>query len=197
MIIGIDFDNTIVDYTGVFHAVALELGWIPATIGQSKTEVKQYFIENNMEIKWTELQGLVYGKYIHHAKPYPDCLSVLQQLKKTGAKLYLISHKTKSPFIGEKIDLHSCAVNWLINHGFLQTANAPFSATDIHFNEKKEQKIKRIADLSCHVFIDDLPEILNDSLFPSSCTGILFSPGTTSGQKNIVHSWLEFNNSYA
>ncbi len=197
MIIGIDFDNTIVDYTGVFHAVALELDWIPANIGHSKTEVKQYFIENDMEIKWTELQGLVYGKYIHHAKPYPDCLAVLQQLKKTGAQLYLISHKTKFPFIGAKVDLHSCAVNWLIKHGFLQAANAPFSATDIHFNEKKEDKIKRIADLSCHVFIDDLPEILNDRLFPSACTGVLFSPDGTSVQKNVVHSWLEFKNSYA
>ena len=44
MIIGVDFDNTIVDYFGLFHRIALQKGWIPSSVEQSKISVKKFFI---------------------------------------------------------------------------------------------------------------------------------------------------------
>lgn len=181
MRIGIDFDNTIVNYTGVFYQVALELKWLPATIGNSKSEVKRYFIDTQQEDKWTELQGLVYGKYISKAKPYEDVKHIMKMLREAGHELFIISHKTKFPFIGEQNNLHIAAKNWLVEQGFLtgehQNDNLgilPYS--QVFFNEKKEQKLAKVAELECDVFIDDLLEILNHELFPKQCQPVLFDP---------------------
>ncbi|QTH71045.1 HAD family hydrolase [Pseudoalteromonas xiamenensis] len=197
MKIGIDFDNTIVDYTGVFYTVAMDLGWLPEGVGNSKKAVKDYFINSQQEARWTELQGLVYGKFIFLAKPYSHCLSVLQDLKSRNVQLYLISHKTKYPFIGEKTDLHLSAMNWLQKNGFIGTTQAPFLLEHVYFNEKKEDKINLIGELGCEVFLDDLPEILTHTRFPQRCAGILFSPELTDEQSDSVTSWSEFNERYA
>jgi len=42
MRIGIDFDNTIACYDGVFHAAALERGLIPSELGRDKNSVRDY-----------------------------------------------------------------------------------------------------------------------------------------------------------
>lgn len=176
MKIGIDFDNTIADYTGVFHAVATDLGWLPADVGVSKNEVKSYFIDNNIEPKWTELQGIVYGKEINKAKPYSYCLDILRQLQEQGHELYIISHKTKYPIIGEKVNFHIAATHWLEANAIVGQNDSPVAIEDVFFNETKEQKLARIEQLDCDVFIDDLPSILQHQAFPANCKPILFNP---------------------
>ena len=78
MRIGIDFDNTLVNYYGVFYNTAVSLGWIEPGIGESKNSVKSFFIERDQEPKWTELQGIVYGKTIAQAKPFDGAKSSLE-----------------------------------------------------------------------------------------------------------------------
>ena len=64
MIIGIDFDNTIIKYDNLFYEIALEKKLIPKTLQKNKEEVKNFFINNNIENQWTMLQGEVYGSKI-------------------------------------------------------------------------------------------------------------------------------------
>jgi hypothetical protein len=175
MIIGIDFDNTIADYTGVFHRVGVKLGWLPKEVGQTKEDVKAYFINAGKEAKWTELQGIVYGKEINHAKPYLSCLETLQQLKNQGVVLKLISHKTKYPIIGNKVNFHIAATNWLKSNHFIDECNAPFTLADLFFNETKELKMLSIKQLRCDIFIDDLQSILTHPSFPLGCRKVWFS----------------------
>ncbi|RJE75756.1 hypothetical protein BGP78_15505 [Pseudoalteromonas sp. MSK9-3] len=192
MIIGIDFDNTIADYTGVFHEVARKLGWIPPHIGQSKTQVKEFFITQNQEPKWTELQGIVYGSHITLAPAYQHCLDVLKQLKQQGHKLIIISHKTKYPIIGEPTDLHQAATHWLKEKGFTECGTAPINVNDIYFNETKSEKVEQIKLNKCDVFIDDLEEILAHDQFPKQCKKILFSDQGSS-LYDCIDTWADFN----
>jgi hypothetical protein len=64
----------------------------------------------------------------------------------------------------------------------------------VNFLETRQEKVARIAELGCQVFLDDLPEVLGDSGFPASAAGILFDPsgGSTAqeGQRRIS-AWPE------
>ncbi|MFT2111655.1 hypothetical protein [Marinomonas sp. 2405UD68-3] len=194
MIIGIDFDNTIADYTGAFHHVGMKLGWLPKEVGQTKEDVKAYFINTGNEPKWTELQGIVYGKEINLAKPYLGCLKTLQQLKAQGYTLKLVSHKTKYPIIGEKVDFHIAATNWLKSNHFLDKYDSPFIQKDLFFNETEELKISLIRQLQCDIFIDDLQSILCHPSFPLGCKKVWFNnSGSNIADLPQLTSWSQLS----
>lgn len=177
MIVGIDFDNTIVDYTGVFFQVARQQDLIPDSVGTSKEAVKSYLIEDGRERDWTILQGEVYGKHIHLAKIYPGITELLVFLEKRNIPYYIVSHKTKHPVIGEAYDLHAFAIS------FLESIFAQFTITKDHvyFEPTMEAKSHRIKTLQCTHFIDDLEKFLQHPSFPESCCKVHFSPDTPSG----------------
>lgn len=187
MRIGIDFDNTIADYSTAFYKVARQFNWIPESQERSKKAVKSYFLDRDMEPKWTELQGIVYGKEIFQAQPYQDSLRIMQALKASGHQLFIISHKTLYPIIGEKVNFHDAARNWLRHFEFIDAKEAPLALEDVFFNETKLLKVQRIALLECDVFIDDLPGILTHSEFPESCQKVLFDPSESSEVSPFKH----------
>ncbi|MCG7563592.1 HAD family hydrolase [Pseudoalteromonas sp. McH1-42] len=191
MIIGIDFDNTIANYTGVFYRVGCALGWLPESVGQSKNEVKQHFISQDNETRWTELQGIVYGKEISQAQPYPDCLETLRKWRKQGHTLKLISHKTRYPIIGERVDFHVAATRWLEDNGFVGTLDAPLEKSDLFFNETKEDKLLCISTLGCELFVDDLESIFNHDLFPAHCKKVLFNTRSDDPALAPVKFWSD------
>src|SRR4029079_9696971 len=61
MLIGLDFDNTIVRYDRLFHRLARKRGLIPDGIPVSKQAVRDHLRANGREADWTELQGMAYG----------------------------------------------------------------------------------------------------------------------------------------
>ena len=71
MRIGIDFDNTIACYDGVFHQAALERGLIPADLGRDKNTVRDHLNGSGRKDDFTELQGYVYGARMELVSPYP------------------------------------------------------------------------------------------------------------------------------
>lgn len=193
MIVGIDFDNTIADYTGVFHSAALTLGWLPESISTTKPSVKDYLIHTYNEEKWTELQGIVYGRDIYRAHPYEHCFNVLSEMRNKGYTLKVVSHKTIHPVIGEKVNLHNAALEWLEANKLINHQDSPLSREDIYFNETKDKKIDCIRSLGCQVFIDDLISIFEHKCFPESCEKILFTPSHDQSIDLVtsVHSWQE------
>ncbi|MDP3734349.1 MAG: haloacid dehalogenase-like hydrolase [Nanoarchaeota archaeon] len=176
IIVGIDFDNTIVCYDSVFYDCALEKGVIPSTVSKTKNGVQDYLRQCGKENVWTELQGYVYGPGILNAKPFDGVLEFFKQCKNAGVKIYIISHKTKHPFIGEKHDLHFWALEWLRKNYFLDTEHNVVSQENIFLELTKEEKIARIKQLHCTHFIDDLPEIFDHLQFPRETHKILFDP---------------------
>ena len=63
MIIGIDFDNTIIDYSNLFEIVAKKKKY-KLNSNLNKASLKKFLIKNKKENEWTIIQGEVYGKYI-------------------------------------------------------------------------------------------------------------------------------------
>jgi phosphoglycolate phosphatase-like HAD superfamily hydrolase len=104
MRIGIDFDNTIVCYDGVFHAAALERGLIPADHPRDKNSVRDYLHGQNRHDAFTELQGYVYGTRMDLAALYPGVLNFIAAAKARGNEVFIVSHKTRHPFLGPRHD---------------------------------------------------------------------------------------------
>lgn len=175
MRIGLDFDNTIVSYDKIFYKVALERQLIPSTIPVNKLSVRDYLRQIGNEDAWTEIQGHVYGSRMLEAQPYPDLIKTLEKLSLDGHELFIVSHKTKHPFLGPKYDLHLAASEWILKNlqnDILSLVNS----NNIFFELTKKEKIARIRTLNCHVFVDDLPEIFSDNDFPHQVKPILFDP---------------------
>lgn len=174
MRIGIDFDNTIACYDGVFRKAALEHGLVPETIGYSKNAVRDHLRAQGRDPVFTELQGYVYGARMDLAALYPGVKDFIASATKAGHELFLVSHKTRLPFAGPAYDLHEAARGFLLTNG-LVGADA-FPAGNVHFELTKEAKVARASSIGCDVFVDDLPEILALPGWPARMRAVLFDP---------------------
>ena len=190
MLIGIDFDNTIIQYDDLFYHHALSKKLIPEELAKDKVAVRDYMRSKNIEDEWTVIQGEIYGSRILDAKPFCSVVEVLTELKNAGIPLKIISHRTKFPYLGLKVDLHESALKWLKNNGFLSLSGPGLSEEDIFFELKIEDKIDRIVSCGCTHFIDDLPEVLK--LVPDGISTILFGDRNTienQGSWPILNTW--------
>ncbi len=197
MIIGLDFDNTIVAYDSLFHRVALELEVIPADLPVNKTAVRDHLRATGRENIWTEMQGTVYGSRIGEARLFDGVIEFLLLCKERGIPVRIVSHKTKFPFLGERHDLHAAARGWLHDQGVIDPAVTGIGDAEVFFELTKTEKLARIAALGCTHFIDDLPELLEDRSFPAATARILFDPQNihpTSLALQKVNSWSSLQN---
>ncbi|WP_246088571.1 hypothetical protein [Phreatobacter stygius] len=181
MRIGIDFDNTIACYDGVFHAAALERDLVPQGLGTGKTAVRDYLNGAGRKDEFTELQGYVYGTRMDLASTYPGCETFVSRALAERHELFVVSHKTRHPILGPKYDMHAAAHGFLAARGLSGSGRIPDDR--IFFEPTKEEKVARAAALGIDVFIDDLPEILTMPGFPATARRILFDPeGAHSGR---------------
>jgi hypothetical protein len=175
MRIGIDFDNTIVNYDSLFHRIAVEDGLVPPGTPPTKAAVRDYLRSVDREDDWTAMQGYVYGARMAEAAAFPGVFKFMRDSRDLGLELFIVSHKTRYPFRGERYDLHRAAHEWVSLH--LKDARGRFIEEDsLFFELTKDAKIARIAELCCDYFIDDLPEILLAAHFPERTKPILFDP---------------------
>lgn len=194
LLIGIDFDNTIICYDRVFHKLALESGLIPHDLPARKIFIRNHLRQAGKEELWTEMQGQVYGDKIIEAESYPGVADFLGYCKLKNIPTCIVSHKTKNPYRGPKHDLHDAGYRWLQLKGFLDEEKFGLSSRRVYFELTKEEKIRRIASLKCTHFIDDLPEILMADGIPGNITKILFDPsGDFQHVLDVEHkrSWAE------
>jgi hypothetical protein len=174
MRIGIDFDNTIACYDGVFHAAALERGVIPSNLARDKNSVRDYLNSAGRADVFTELQGHVYGARMDLASPFPGVADFVTSARKAGHDLFIVSHKTRVPILGAKHDLHGAARGFLTARGLV--GEGRIDPSHVLFELTKEAKVDRIGSLRCDAFIDDLPEIFALAAFPRATRPILFDP---------------------
>jgi len=175
MRIGIDFDNTIACYDGVFHAAALERGLIETSLPRDKNSVRDHLNGTGQADAFTELQGYVYGLRMDLAAPYPGAVDFMRAARADGHDLFIVSHKTRHPMIGPRHDLHAAARGFLEAHGLLGP-DGLVAGEQAHFELTKEEKLARAVALCVDVFIDDLPEILAMPGWPASLRRVLFDP---------------------
>jgi hypothetical protein len=171
MRIGIDFDNTLVDYDRLFHQVACNRGLIDDNCITRKSAVRSYLRDQNRNDDWTELQGIVYGEEILRAPPFSGAFETISDLI-VNNQIFLISHKTQFPVLGASTDLRVKARAWISHYDLkkhLPDAN-------IYFEETRVAKVERISRLGCDLFVDDLMETFEEPAFPGHVRQILFDP---------------------
>ena len=190
MILGVDLDNTLCCYDGLFHAAALEQGLLGDETPPDKTAVRDALRAQGREAEWTQLQGCVYGPGMARAMPYPGAAGCLQRLINQGVRVYIVSHRTRRPHLGPHYDLHAAALDWLRRQGFL--GQDLLAREAIFLEESVEAKVARIAGLGCSHFVDDLPQILEHPGFPRQVRGVLFG-GAPQKEHAQVGSWSELD----
>jgi hypothetical protein len=192
MRLGLDFDNTIVRYDGLFHRVALEAGLIPPDLPISKVSVRDHLRRNGKEDAWIEMQGYVYGARMSEADMYPGVSEFLSWARSHRLPTSIVSHKTRYPFSGPKYDLHRASREW-VDARLRDEAGPLVEPTSVFFELTKREKVARIAGLGCAVFIDDLPEIFEEPGFPKQAVPILFDPDSHHSDSNVqrLGSWGE------
>lgn len=189
MIIGLDFDNTIICYDGVFFEAAVEQGLLPAGPALTKEALRDLLRAQGREDDWTRLQGFVYGPLMSLAKPYPGAKEFLSRRKKYGTAVSIISHRTKEPYLGPTYDLFAAARGWLKANGFDEL----LPKERIFFELTKQSKLARIGSERCTHFVDDLPEFLAEPSFPASTRRVLFDPARRHAGTRLERcsSWAE------
>jgi hypothetical protein len=194
MVIGVDFDNTIVCYDELFQRVAVEQALIPASVPATKSAVRSYLEERGQGDAWTELQGYVYGVRLPEAAVYPGVMEFFSRCTRMGLALCIVSHKTLYPALGPRYDLHQAAQQWLKMQGFYDPKKIGLSQEQVYFELTQQEKVDRIVQVGCSVFIDDLPEVLKNPGFPANMKRILFDPHDQHGKDmGLYHttSWTE------
>jgi len=177
--IGIDFDNTLIDYDEVFRAVARERGLIDERFGGGKEAVRQAVrILPDGEAQWQSLQGAVYGRGIAHAVMFEGAAAFLRGARAAGHEILIVSHKTEyGHHDPERINLRGAALAWMKQQGFFDDGRLGVPVENVRFAHTRAEKIGEIGRLDVTHFIDDLPEVLDDPEFPPGVVKILFTNG--------------------
>jgi len=195
MRIGLDFDNTIVCYDQAIAQLAEQLFELPEEVPRTKRGLRDHLRIKGREPEWTDFQGELYGPGMRYAQPFEGAIATMQELVAEGYELVIISHRSRSPYAGPPHDLHAAARSWVADR--LQSAGLFAEDNEsVNFLETRQEKLARIADLSCHAFLDDLPEVLGAPGFPANTTGILFDPSadtTALEGQYIISAWYELN----
>ena len=165
-LLGLDFDNTLVSYDKLFHELAVEKRLIDRTIPKNKIAIRDFLREEGKDQEFSLLQGEAYGPRILDSEKTKGVYEALKKIKEKGINMVIVSHKTTHPYYGPKHDLHSAAKKWLRHHKFTSKDGLDLKEEQIFFEPTKEDKARRIEDLGCTHYIDDLPEVL-DMLNPN------------------------------
>ncbi len=185
MHIGLDLDNTIIDYNGAFPAVAETLGLLDENHGLTdKAAVKAALlaVDGGLD-QWMRLQGQVYGPCLDRARPFADVDAFLGEATRRGHHVSIVSHKTEFGHYDEsRTHLWQAARSWLANAGIVGSASRAIDERDVFFETTRAAKIRRIGAIGCDVFVDDLIEVLTDSGFPRHVTRVWFT-GSSAGER--------------
>lgn len=161
MRIGIDLDNTIINYDAAFIAAAqffkLDL---PASC-KEKRHIKKIALDlDEGGIIWEKIQGQVYSRFMKtHACLYPGVKRFLLHCRINGYKVYVISHKTLYGHFDEsKTPIRDVAIDFLRSSNLIEGASPLLEG--IYFEDTRESKIDKIINLGLEWFIDDLSEII-------------------------------------
>ncbi len=189
MRIGIDFDNTIINYHYVFHTLACEFSYISADIPKDKEQVKQAIIAHyGNDLHWQELQSIAYGEAIFQAEAFEGVLVALESLKKQGHELFIVSHKSVVSHYDPTVHLREYALDWLTKKFIVN--EALIHESSLFFLDNLEDKISTITSLELDIFIDDLDLVVLHPNFPKNTIPIGFGEDVSSKAERC-HDWQQ------
>ncbi|MBF0153613.1 MAG: hypothetical protein HQL64_07730 [Magnetococcales bacterium] len=179
MLIGIDFDNTLVTYDHLFAATARAQGWLSTEEPFPGKPTLRATIRSqpNGEHHWQDLQVEVYARRMAEAHLAPGADAFIHLCRTKNVPLCIISHKTRHAVRDpQQTDLRQIAWEWMTQQGFFATDGLGFQTSEVDFAATRTEKLTRLAQRGCTHFIDDLIEVLADPGFPPTTEGILYCP---------------------
>jgi hypothetical protein len=199
--IGFDFDNTIVSYDSAIGVLAEQMFTLPSEVPRTKLGLREHLRAAGREHEWTAFQGALYGPGMVHAQPFQGAIETMQALMKEGHQLTIVSHRSRVPYAGPPHDLHTAARGWVSERLqpaglFLVDEQIPGDSRTVNFMETRDAKVTRIAELGCHVFLDDLPEVLEAPGFPEATIGVLFAAdtqATSTRSHHYISAWQQLH----
>ena len=191
MRLGIDLDNTIIDYSRAFAEAASVAGIAPAALAGSKTALRDGLrAQPGGELIWQQVQALAYGPLIERAEPFPGVEAFFARARERGLALAIVSHKSEFAAAAPAgPNLRDCAQAWLDARGFVRNGEPA-----VYFEATRAAKCARIEALGLTHFIDDLIEVFADPAFPRTCERWLFAPdddATDPPAERIFHNWSD------
>ena len=173
--IGIDLDNTLINYDRLFFEIAIRRSLITNGFRGTKRDIRDAVrLLPDGEIEWQRLQAEVYGPAIAGASAAEGALDFILRARARGAQLMIVSHKTALSNLGtSKVNLRDAARTWLRASGML--GPDAVQEANVYFEDTRAEKIARIIDLGCTHFIDDLEEVFDDPAFPGSVERLLLT----------------------
>ncbi len=187
VILGVDLDNTLIRYDALFYELALEQGYVDSAVPRTKRAVRDAMRAKGLETQWTRLQAIAYGERLCEATPFAGALETIRELHARGIEMRIVSHKTRFPALGPRVDLRAEALQWLNERGLVDPVRTGIGEGQIYFEDDRKNKRARIRALGCTHFLDDLREFLLDPAFPETVTRFLFDPtGASSAAEGVV-----------
>jgi hypothetical protein len=178
VIIGVDFDNTLVSYDHLLYTVALERGLITPEVERNKKAIRDRVRRTaEGDVAWQKLQTVAYGVRIGEAQLIEGVAAFFEQCRRTQTPVYIISHKTEFAGYAETpTNLRAAAMGWMETHGFFDAADLGLDRANVFFGATRAEKIERVRTAGCTHFIDDLEETFLEPAFPAHVQKILFAP---------------------
>ncbi|MGP8281872.1 MAG: hypothetical protein ACLQT6_04085 [Desulfomonilaceae bacterium] len=196
MKIGVDFDNTLINYDELMYDVALRRNLVSNSTPRSKKGIRDEIrLLPNGEIEWQKVQGEVYGPRIMDARLIDGVMDFFSFCKTHEIKIHIVSHKTEYARYDEtRTNLRKNAMDWMRANSFFDKKKSPLIHQDIFFESTRHEKIIRISSLGCTHFVDDLEETFLEDSFPDEVVKILYNPhvGKTCCKKvTLATSWQD------
>lgn len=169
--LGLDLDNTLIDYTASFESLAPHFGITGPQA--TRDEIRGQLRRPEGDEEWQRFQSLLYTEGLENALPATGAVELIRGCKSNDIEVFIVSHKTRrGPDRFGARDLRAPALQWLTNHNLVPGL---IPRDHVFFSDSVDAKIESIAGLRLDVFVDDLPEILSHPRWPSSTLGLRFS----------------------
>ena len=183
--IGLDLDNTIVDYSASFKNFLVDEQISTAMDSRDKTSVKALLQGLGGDLLWQKCQFHVYS-FQTKGSALADGLGIFLKTCNTlndQVELFIVSHKSRYAAYDVKKtkNLRQVAIDWLNQRGIIQ--DEFIKENNIFFEDTITKKLNRIEALELDYFVDDLLEILESKHFPARTIPICFTKSEHSAMK--------------
>lgn len=170
--LGLDLDNTLIDYTPAFGPLVIEHGLGTGT--ESRDQLRHRLRRPDSDEQWQLLQSVLYTDGLAYATMAQGALDCIETALARDWHVCIVSHKTlHTPERFGSRDLRAPATEWLARVGVADLVGSE----QVHFAESQDEKVALIAEYACDVFVDDLEEVLVNQAMPSHTLRILYRAG--------------------
>jgi hypothetical protein len=190
--LGIDLDNTILNYDPLFLSEASRKGLGLKGDGSLKEILMGLIrLQPQGELEWARIEAELMGPRILDVQPHPSAFEFLIELRNRQIPFFFITHRPRFPEIGMPHDLHMWMGRWLECHHVYDRLG--LKNEDVFIETSAENKIHRIRSELCTHYLDRGGDFFSHPNFPPDVHKIsILTPTDGSSQESAsFKDWQE------